>query len=257
MAGRRGAERCGEMPVSGSAAIGWAGSAFRVSPGMVYGRRRAHALSESWPPDGNLSGALLSWMFEHRSDQTSPPTKRGSAARISLGGREGRYLRAKDVTTVATLPLAALLAWTMPERWWIHVAAAHTTITHRWSCDAVARDRQHVRGFVRGHELGLADEEILRRYSRMSAWLICSTSGVFGHMVGNRGYGLWVASTWRTPAAVVGARSFGWRPLCTRRSSRRWRCMPPAATSSTSVAAPMVTRQRGSVSASSILSGCA
>src|SRR3954449_7897388 len=93
-------------------------------------------------------------------EEVGPGKSRAPAA---AGAGRAKYLRANDLAMLAKLPLAALVAWTLPEPAWDRVAAAGL----RWLGGAPAGElERRLRAFVRGDELGVPVEDILLWYER-------------------------------------------------------------------------------------------
>src|SRR3954454_3696794 len=89
-------------------------------------------------------------MDRHTAEAAIPGTRRAGTAAAG-GGIAAKYVRAKDFATFVKLPLAALVAWTLPEPWRNQVAGAGLGR----SAGRIGGDRQHLRAFL-GGELRLA-----------------------------------------------------------------------------------------------------
>jgi hypothetical protein len=83
-------------------------------------------------------------------------------AAVARGGVGAEYVRVKDLATLVELPPAALVAWTLPEPRWDRVAAAGLARPGK----AAAGEREYLESFVRGDELGVPAEDVLRGYLR-------------------------------------------------------------------------------------------
>jgi lauroyl/myristoyl acyltransferase len=85
-----------------------------------------------------------------------------AAAGAGRGTGRAKYLRANDLAMLAKLPLAALVAWTLPEPAWDRVAAAAAATSRR----KAARILPHLEAFARGTELGAPVEAVVRGHAR-------------------------------------------------------------------------------------------
>ena len=85
-----------------------------------------------------------------------------SRAPAAAGAGRAKYLRANDLAMLAKLPLAALVAWTLPEPAWDRVAAAAAATGRR----KAARILPHLEAFARGTELGAPIEAIVRGHAQ-------------------------------------------------------------------------------------------
>jgi lauroyl/myristoyl acyltransferase len=91
--------------------------------------------------------------------EAAPGESRAPAA----GAGRAKYLRANDfVMLLVKLPLAALVAWTLPEPGWDRVAAAAAATSRR----KAARILPHLEAFARGAGLGAPVEAIVRGHAR-------------------------------------------------------------------------------------------
>jgi lauroyl/myristoyl acyltransferase len=97
----------------------------------------------------------------HTAADAISGTRRGSTAAAD-GRIAAKYVRAKDFATFIKLPMAALVAWTLPEPWWDQVAGSGLGR----SAGRIAGDRQHLRAFLGSGGLGVPVEDVLRGYRR-------------------------------------------------------------------------------------------
>jgi lauroyl/myristoyl acyltransferase len=100
-------------------------------------------------------------MDQPATEEATPDTGRTSAAAARVG-IAAKYVRAKDFATFVKLPLAALVAWTLPEPWWDRVAGAGLAR----SAGKIAGDRERLRALLRGGGLSVPVEDVLREYRR-------------------------------------------------------------------------------------------